>query len=71
MLSPLVLLNGDAYDFGVVIINETQNLREIEKLSIIAIIRKWISRSCHPIAWVIECVHVNVPVWRVGFSVLY
>jgi len=32
MLSPLVLLNGDAYDFGVVIINETQNLREIEKL---------------------------------------
>ena len=32
MLSPLVLLNGDAYDFGVVIINETQNLREVEKL---------------------------------------
>jgi hypothetical protein len=32
MLSPLVLLNGDAYDFGVVIINEAQNLREIEKL---------------------------------------
>ncbi len=32
MLSPLVLLDGDTYDFGVVIINETQNLREIEKL---------------------------------------
>jgi hypothetical protein len=32
MLSPLVLLDGNTYDFGVVIINETQNLREIEKL---------------------------------------
>jgi len=32
VLGPMALLDGDAYDFGVVIINEAQNLREPELL---------------------------------------
>jgi DNA replicative helicase MCM subunit Mcm2 (Cdc46/Mcm family) len=32
VLGPMALLDGDAYDFGVVVINEAQNLREPELL---------------------------------------
>jgi DNA replicative helicase MCM subunit Mcm2 (Cdc46/Mcm family) len=32
VLGPMALLDGDAYDFGIVIINEAQNLREPELL---------------------------------------